>query len=221
VKEARHHLSVVVPEGAATVILLRPQVLLTNILGMTTRSERTSALLQSTALRLFLERGYDATTVAEIADAAGFSHMTFFRHFPTKESVVVGDPYDPLIAEAVRQQPANLPAFERVRRGLLAAWSQMPEMAMGETRDRIRLSVSHPGLRAASQESNRATEEIIVAALEDTGVGHLEAIVATGACLGAIMAALVDWGIDPDAGQLGPRIVAALQALPHPPDAAQ
>jgi AcrR family transcriptional regulator len=187
---------------------------------MATRSERTSALLQSTALRLFLERGYDATTVAEIADAAGFSHMTFFRHFPTKESVVVGDPYDPLIAEAVRQQPADLPTFERVRRGLLAAWSQMPEMAMGETRDRIRLAVSHPGLRAASQESNRATEAIIVAALEDTGVGHLEAIVATGACLGAIMAALVDWGIDPDAGQLGPRIVAALQALPHPPDAA-
>ncbi|HEX7805939.1 MAG TPA: TetR family transcriptional regulator [Cellulomonas sp.] len=186
---------------------------------MSTRRERTTALLQSTALRLFLERGYDETTVAEIAASAGVSHMTFFRHFPTKESVVVGDPYDPLIAEAVQQQPVELPTFERVRRGLLAAWSQMPEMAMGETRDRIRLAVRHPALRAASQESSRATEQIVVAALEDSGVGHLEAIVATGACLGAVMAALVDWGVDPHAGPLGPRVVAALEALPHAPDA--
>ena len=195
-------------------------MLATNILIVTTRAERTAALLQSTALRLFLERGYDETTVAQIAAAAGVSHMTFFRHFPTKESVVVGDPYDPLIAEAVQQQPVDLPAFERVRRGLLAAWIQMPEMAMGETRDRIRLAVRHPGLRAASQENSRATEEFVVAALEDSGVSHVEAIVATGACLGAVMAALVDWGVDPDAGPLGPRIVTALEALPHRPDAA-
>jgi len=195
-------------------------MLLTNISTMANRAERTTAVLQSTALRLFLEHGYDETTVAEIAAAAGVSHMTFFRHFPTKESVVVGDPYDPLIAEAVRRQPIELPAFERVRRGLLAAWSQMPEMAVGETHDRIRLAVSHPGLRAASQQSTRATEEIVVAALEDTGVPHVEAIVATGACLGAIMAALVDWGLDPDAGPLGPRVVAALDALPHRPDGA-
>lgn len=182
---------------------------------MTARSERTQALLQSTALRLFLERGFDETTVADIASAAGVSQMTFFRHFPTKESAVVGDPYDPLIADAVAQQPAELPAFERVRRGLLVAWSLLPEPAAGETRDRIMLAVRHPALRAATQENNRATEQIIIAALEDTGVPHFEALVATGACLGAVMSALIDWGIDPDAGPLGERIVAALSALPH------
>jgi AcrR family transcriptional regulator len=47
-------------------------------------------------LELFLRDGYDATTVAAIARAAGVSHMTFFRHFPTKESVVLDDPYDPV-----------------------------------------------------------------------------------------------------------------------------
>ena len=36
-----------------------------------------------------------------IAKATGVSHMTFFRHFPTKEAVVVSDLFDPLIAEAV------------------------------------------------------------------------------------------------------------------------
>src|SRR5674476_410190 len=92
----------------------------------TPRAERTRARLQACALELFTAQGYDATTVEQIATAAGVSHMTFFRHFPTKESVLVEDPHDPLIAEAVRAQPTDLPPLERVRRGLLGAWSAVP-----------------------------------------------------------------------------------------------
>ena len=55
---------------------------------------------------MFTEQGFDAVPVAVIAKAAGVSHMTFFRYFPTKEAVVVSDLFDPLIAEAVRAQPA-------------------------------------------------------------------------------------------------------------------
>src|SRR5665648_542403 len=82
----------------------------------TPRAERTRARLQACALELFTAQGYDATTVEQIATAAGVSHMTFFRHFPTKESVLLEDPYDPLIGEAVRTQPTDLPPLERVRR---------------------------------------------------------------------------------------------------------
>ena len=172
--------------------------------------------MQSTALRLFLEHGYDETSVAAVAAEAGVSHMTFFRHFPTKESVVVGDPYDPLIAESVRGLPADLGAFERVRRGLVDAWASMPEPGVGETRDRIRLAVSHPALRAAMHENLRETQTVVEAALRETGTDRFEAIVAAGACLGAVMAALVDWGLDPDSGPIGPCVRAALDALPHP-----
>src|SRR5665647_3386275 len=103
----------------------------------TPRAERTRARLQACALELFTAQGYDATTVEQIATAAGVSHMTFFRHFPTKESVLLEDPYDPLIGEAVRTQPTDLPPLERVRRGLLGAWEAVPPSVDDETRRRV------------------------------------------------------------------------------------
>ncbi|HEX2704622.1 MAG TPA: TetR/AcrR family transcriptional regulator [Candidatus Lustribacter sp.] len=182
---------------------------------MTERSERTRARLQNAALELFLEHGYDETTVAQIAAAVGVSQMTFFRHFPTKESVVLDDPYDPLIAAAVLAQRSDLPAFERVRRGLREAWRRLPEPAEEQTRDKIRLAVRHPALRAATFENNHRTEAIIVEALESAGVPRMDAVVAAGACLGAIMGALVDWGTSGDDAPLGERVLAALACLPH------
>ena len=83
------------------------------------RALATRRRIQEAALRLFEERGFDGATVADVAAAAGVSHMTFFRHFPTKEDVVLDDPYDPVLAAAVAVQPAGLPPLERVRRGLL------------------------------------------------------------------------------------------------------
>ena len=94
---------------------------------------------------LFADRGYDETTVADIAAAAGVTQMTFFRHFPAKELVVVDDPYDPAIAHSVAVQAADLPVVERVRRGLLAAWEQLEEADDAEFRLRLRIGAGHRG----------------------------------------------------------------------------
>ncbi len=59
------------------------------------KKARTKAALQQHALRLFGERGYQATTVEQIAEAAEVSPTTFFRYFPTKEDVVLYDVLDP------------------------------------------------------------------------------------------------------------------------------
>lgn len=184
---------------------------------MVTRGERTRERLQSCALELFTERGYDATTVEDVAAAAGVSHMTFFRHFRTKEAVLLDDPYDPLLGEAVRSQPVGLPALERVRRGLLAAWGSLPEPADRETRARVAIVAGHPGLRAATWENNRRTEDLLVAALCEDGVGRLEARVAAGACLGALTAAMLDWGADGAGPGLGERVTTALGLLAPAP----
>lgn len=177
------------------------------------RAAQTRRRLQDHALRLFAERGFDAVTVEEIARAAGVSHMTFFRNFPTKESVVLDDPYDPVIGEAIRRQDVGLPAMQRALAGILEAWGSLEPPDDDSTRARLRLAAQHPGLRAKVWENNRRTEDVIVAALIDTGVPAQDARIAAGAVMGALTAALLDWAASPDAGGLEGRIVRTLRVL--------
>ena len=177
------------------------------------RTERTRGRLQDEAVKLFIAHGYHNVTVEEIARAAGVSHMTFFRHYPTKASVLTDDPYDPVIGEMVAVTDARLPTLERVRRGLLTAWSGVEEPDDDMIRARFRILTEHEDLVAAAWSNNRRTEQVIIEALTATGVDLLEARVAAGAVMGALMAALIDWGQDEEAGSLGERIRTALQLL--------
>lgn len=164
-------------------------------------------------MALFVQQGFDETTIAQIAHAAGVSQMTFFRYFPTKDAVVFDDPYDPVIADHIAAQDLMLPARERVRLGLLAAWSSVPNPADDSTRDKIRLIAGHARLAAGIWENNRRTEDLITKALTATGVGRLEARVAAGACLGGLTAALLDWASEPDGQDLRDRMNAALELM--------
>jgi len=168
--------------------------------------------LQHHALRLFTQRGFDAVTVEDVAAAAGVSHMTFYRHFPTKESVVLDDPYDPLIGEAVRAQDPSLPAVVRVARGILTAWGGAVGPRDEDVRARLRLAATHPRLRARAWENNHRTEVVVVEALVATGVEVLEARIAAGAVLGALTAALFDWA-EREQGTLEERIVRTMEVV--------
>ncbi|HWE69657.1 MAG TPA: helix-turn-helix domain-containing protein, partial [Acidimicrobiales bacterium] len=60
------------------------------LLGLAAKKkQRTRTLLAEAAAALFYERGYDATTIDDIAAAAEISPRTFYRYFPTKEDLVV------------------------------------------------------------------------------------------------------------------------------------
>lgn len=172
----------------------------------------TKQRLQRCALELFVARGFDAVTVEEVAHAVGVSHMTFYRHFPTKESVVLDDPYDPAIGTAVARQDPSKPTIARVAAGVLEAWSTSARPQEDEVRARLRLASGHPGLRARAWENNHRTEVVIVDALIRTGVDVLEARVAAGAVLGALTAALLDWA-EREAGTLEERILRTLQII--------
>lgn len=193
--------------GVVTTRMLEANILLVG------KSASTRARLQKEALRLFADRGYDETTIADIAAAAGVTQMTFFRHFPAKELVVVDDPYDPAIAHAVAVQAADLPVVERVRRGLLAAWEQLEDADEAEFRLRLRIGAGHHGLRARMRENNVRTEAAIAAALTERGVPAFEAVVAAAAVIGALTAALLEWANDPHARPMGDAVTAALALL--------
>ncbi|MGW4931286.1 TetR family transcriptional regulator [Agromyces sp. NPDC004153] len=180
---------------------------------MASRYERTHAALQAAALRLMSQRGFDDVTVAEVAAAAGVTEMTAFRHFAVKEDLIVGDPYDPLIAGAIAEQPAELPALTRAARGLAAAWDSLDEPDMTETRLRVRLAAATPRLKARTAVANEVTERAVADALVEAGTDPTVARIAAAACLAAITAALFGWGLDESAGPLGARVRLALGVL--------
>jgi AcrR family transcriptional regulator len=60
------------------------------------RRVRIKLMVQAEALKLFADKGYEQTTIDDIAHASAMSPRTFFRYFPTKEDVVLWDEYDEL-----------------------------------------------------------------------------------------------------------------------------
>jgi AcrR family transcriptional regulator len=90
--------------------------------GLRQRKRReTRARIVDAALKLFLARGYDATTVDEIAEAAGISKRSFFDYFPTKEDVVAAwqDGFGEALAAAVAARPPGEPAVKAVEAALI------------------------------------------------------------------------------------------------------
>jgi len=73
-----------------------------------------------TALGLFLEKGFDETTAADIGAAAGISRSTFFRYFATKEDVVVGSlvRFGGLMLAALQAQPEDADLWAALRQAL-------------------------------------------------------------------------------------------------------
>ena len=75
--------------------------------------------LERAALELYLERGYDQTTVAEIASRAGLTERTFFRHFTDKREVLFrGDELARVMAAAIDAAPERTAPFDAVAAAL-------------------------------------------------------------------------------------------------------
>jgi AcrR family transcriptional regulator len=72
------------------------------------------------AIDLFAEQGYDATTVAQIAERAGLTKATFFRHFPDKREVLFAGQHthSALLAEGIAGAPADATPLDAVAAGL-------------------------------------------------------------------------------------------------------
>lgn len=154
---------------------------------------RTHEALQRSALDLFQTQGYESTGTAQIAAAAGVSEMTLFRHFPNKASLLLDDPFDPLLAETVFERPAAEPAMVAVVEGVRSAWRTIAPAEAQVLRARLQVVASAPSLQAAMHGSSGKTVEALADAMRRRGVDLVEARVAAAAVVAGLSSALLEW----------------------------
>lgn len=115
------------------------------------RPATTAAELEHLALQIFTERGFDETTVEDIARAAGIGRRTFFRYFASKNDVPWGD-FDRHLERmrgALAAAPPDEPVLPALRRAILDFNRYPPEEA-GWHRRRMALILRTPALQAHS-----------------------------------------------------------------------
>jgi AcrR family transcriptional regulator len=162
-------------------------------LGLRERKKlKTRQAIRREAFRLFDANGFAATTVEQIADAAEVSPSTFFRYFPSKESLLLADDLDPLVLEAFKAQPPELSPSQAIRRAYKDVLAHLSEEQLEFENTRQRLLFSIPELKAALYDEYYRTVSVMAEA-----IGHrigrpaddFEVRVFVGAMVGAMMAA--------------------------------
>ncbi|CAL9674466.1 TetR/AcrR family transcriptional regulator [Streptomyces sp. NPDC091294] len=169
------------------------------------------------AVDLFTEQGYDATTVAQIAERAGVTKSTFFRHFSDKRELLVAgqETLSRLLADGITEAPASASPLQAVAAGLERASS-----AMGPANREL-----GPRLKAAVAASTELQERdalksvglaaAMTAALIARGVPEPTAHLAGELGVLAFKRGYAQWseGDRDDAEGLAPHALAALEDL--------
>ncbi len=162
-------------------------------LGLRERKKiKTRQAIRREALRLFDTNGYAATTVEQIAEAAEVSPSTFFRYFPSKESLLLADDLDPLVLEAFKAQPPDLSPRQAIRQAYAATMAGLSPEQLEFENTRQRLIFSIPELKAALYDEYYRTVNVMAEAIGHRigrPAGDFEVRVFVGAMVGAMMAA--------------------------------
>jgi mycofactocin system transcriptional regulator len=172
--------------------------------------------LEQVALELFAEHGFEATTVDDIAGAAGISRRTFFRYYPSKNDVVWGDFEGRLLVMAAElaATDAAVPVLDALA-DVVVRFNALPPEAVPGHRRRMALILHVPALQAHSNlryADWRAVVARHVAAR--TGLDERDALpqLAGHVALGAAVASYEQWLADPSA-DLGALMAASFAEL--------
>jgi AcrR family transcriptional regulator len=180
------------------------------------KKDRTRRTLQAEALRLFAAKGFQATTIEEIAAAAEVAPRTFFRYFPTKEEVVFWADYQPILAEFVAARPDDEPALEALRHGIVDGLATFYDQDRERLLERIKLSFRTPALQPRLRQQQAGWAAGMAQLLADRlGVppDDLEIRAIAAAVAAALFVAIEEWQAHDGQQDLGALIDRALDAV--------
>lgn len=156
------------------------------------KKEQTRRALIEAALRLFDEQGYEQTTVARIAAAAGVSTKTFFNYFAAKDDVLFADTADQdaavleLIADRGPDESVVDVLLRAVDHLMRAPWTVRPDEELNVLR--VRLLTHEPTLLARSMQRGLTTGSRVADAVH-AAFPHLDRVT-TDAMVGALVGAV-------------------------------
>jgi AcrR family transcriptional regulator len=130
------------------------------------KKQRTRETISRVALELFVERGYHATTLADIAEAADVSTRTIFAYYPSKEDILFSE-FPALldaIAQALRERPAGKDALGTVRDFIL---SIPPGVKSEDDAQRHAIIEGDPTLRSHMRARLAQLQDLVAAGVAD------------------------------------------------------
>jgi AcrR family transcriptional regulator len=153
--------------------------------------------LQQAALTLFDERGFDNTTVADIAELAGLTKRTFFRYFADKREVLFSGSAQlvELFVSAVAAAPKSAAPLDAVA-AALSAGSEMFEERREFASRRQRIIVANPELQERELIKLSSLAAAVATALHDRGFEDPAAILAAEAGIAVFRVSFERW-VDP------------------------
>ena len=179
------------------------------------------AEITATAMRLFAEQGFEATTIDQIAAEAGISRRSFFHYFGSKEDVVLGDTIalGNVVRDALEARPATESAWDALRAAFLVLQAAAPQSP--DAMAQARLYHEAPSLRARHLEKHLRWQELLAPDIQRRlGIPATYApdprarafVAAALACLDATIEAWYESGGTADPLRLFDEAIATLRA---------
>ncbi|MDW6062880.1 TetR family transcriptional regulator [Streptomyces sp. FXJ1.4098] len=170
--------------------------------------------LEQAALELYSERGFEQTTVAEIAKRAGLTERTFFRHFADKREVLFagGGPLQELFVGIVADLPADVAPIDAVAAALEAVAAGF-QGRHAHARKRQAVIAANAELRERELIKLAAWSAALTDTLRQRGVGDPAASLIAEAGIAVFKVAFECWVEEPDPRDLAQLIREALDEL--------
>jgi len=166
-------------------------------------------------MELFAECGYDGTTVAQIAERAGLTERTFFRHFTDKQEVLFagGHPLEDAVVEAVAAAPADAFPFEALAQAMTHATAAFFAGRYAFAQQRQAIIDAHPGLQERELLKMDSLARGVAEGLVARGTPDAVARLAAQAGVGAFHVAFGQWIASDGSRELADLVREAFNAM--------